>query len=65
MKTVFEVLDSKFIEELDALGGYIVAGKARDFAEYRHVCGQILGLMTAQSLNNDLAQQYREDDDDE
>ena len=45
--------------EIDKLRGdqatFLNGGGAKDFAEYRHVCGIIRGLTHAESLVKDLA----------
>jgi hypothetical protein len=35
---------------------HLANGGAKDFAEYRHVCGVIRGLVHAETLVKDLAQ---------
>jgi hypothetical protein len=51
---------SYLLKEIDKLrnenAGFIAAGRADGFEEYRHVCGIIRGLTFAESLIKDLAQ---------
>lgn len=47
-------------DKLDELrkeqGVYLAGGGAKDFAEYRHVCGVIRGLTHAETILQDLVQ---------
>lgn len=47
-------------EKVDELrkeqGAYLAGGGAKDFAEYRHVCGVIRGLTHAETILHDLVQ---------
>ena len=65
MKTVFGVLDERFEYQIGKLKNYVLDGKCKDFAEYRHECGQIRGLMTAQRDTRDLAKKQMDADDDD
>ena len=65
MKTVFDVLSSKNKEAIASKELYLIAGKAKDYADYRYVCGQIRGLETAQSEISDLSRIYMEDNNDD
>ena len=42
---------------------FIANGGAKEFAEYRHVCGIIRGLTHAESIVKDLVQRMETDDD--
>jgi len=42
---------------------FLVAGSAKDFAEYRHLCGVIRGLTLAETFVNDLVQRMENSDD--
>jgi hypothetical protein len=42
---------------------FLNGGGAKDFAEYRHVCGIIRGLTHAESLVKDLATKMEHSDD--
>lgn len=55
---------AKKIDELrKEQSGYIAGGGAKDFAEYRHVCGVIRGLTHAETILQDLVQRLETDDD--
>ena len=42
---------------------FIADGRAADYAEYRHVCGQIRGLATAEQICKDLVQRLEFNDE--
>jgi len=52
-------LDDKISQIQDALGN----GSAKDFEEYRAMCGEIKGLLTARLNIKDLQQRAKEYDD--
>jgi hypothetical protein len=41
----------------------IQRGSAKDYAEYKNLCGIIQGLTTAESILNDLVQKLEKSDD--
>ena len=54
-------------KEIDKLRGdqitFLAGGGAKDFAEYRHVCGVIRGLTHAETIVRDLVQRLEKTDD--
>jgi len=42
---------------------FLAGGGAKDFAEYRHVCGIIRGLIHAETLIADLVRKVEHSDD--
>lgn len=54
-------------KEIDKLRGdqqtFLNGGGAKDFAEYRHVCGVIRGLTTAEQIIIGLVQRLEKDDE--
>ena len=54
-------------KEIDKLRGdqvsFLAGGGAKDFAEYRHVCGVIRGLTHAESIVKDLVQKLEKTDE--
>jgi hypothetical protein len=42
---------------------FLAGGGAKDFAEYRHVCGVIRGLNHAEAIVDDLVQRLEKSDD--
>jgi hypothetical protein len=63
-KTVFDVLNEKLTELQGSSEDFLKSGGAKDFAEYREVCGVIRGLNAALREINDLSRNYMEDNDD-
>ena len=63
-KTVFDVLKEKLTEQKRSSEEFKQSGAAKDFAEYREVCGVLRGLDTALREINDLSRNYMEDEDD-
>jgi hypothetical protein len=55
------------LREIDKLRGdqavFLNGGGAKDFAEYRHICGVIRGLTHAEQLVKDLVQKMEHSDD--
>ena len=56
------------ISEIDKLRGdqavFLNGGGAKDFAEYRHICGVIRGLTHAEQLVRNLVQKMENYEDD-
>ena len=64
VQTVFDVLTNK-IQDLKMDGeAHLAAGAAKDYAEYKEVCGMIRGLNAALRDIEDLSRNYMEDEDD-
>ena len=63
-KTVFDVLTDKLTDHKRSSEEFLHSGAAKDFAEYREVCGVLRGLDTALREVNDLSRNYMEDADD-
>lgn len=63
-KTVYDVLVEKITAHLNAVADSLASGAAKDYAEYRDLCGLIRGLETAKREILDLAQYQMESDDD-
>lgn len=43
--------------------GFLATGRAADYAEYRHVCGIIRGLNSAEQIIKDLVQRLEQNDE--
>jgi hypothetical protein len=54
----------KFTAHIAAVADSLASGAAKDYAEYRDLCGLIRGLETAKREVLDLSRNYMEDDDD-
>lgn len=62
---VFEVLQKDIDDQINMISESLAAGHAKDYAEYREMCGRIRGLRYAQQANDALARRLREGDDDD
>ena len=58
-----EYLLTKLREEQSDAKEYLAAGNAKDYAEYRQLCGLIRGLGSAEQLIIDLAKRREKDAD--
>ena len=63
-KTVFDVLDEKLSEAQRDQEAFITSGAAKTLEAYKEACGIIRGLALARREINDLAKNYRDQDDD-
>jgi hypothetical protein len=60
-----EHLAGKVDDKILQLQEAIADGNAADFAEYKKMCGEIKGLLTARSYIKDLQERLTHDDDNE
>lgn len=60
---VFDLLNQKISERIQDLNRTLCDGVAKDYAEYKGMCGVIRGLQTAQFELNDLVRKIKESDD--
>ena len=63
-KTVFEVLDAKIEELKSSSSEFLEQGAAKDYADYKEVCGVLRGLDTALREVNDLSRIHMENQHD-
>jgi hypothetical protein len=63
MSNALDVLQKQYKEKRSSLVDAVSSGAARDFAEYRALCGEIRGLLTAESYLQDLAKNLENSDD--
>jgi hypothetical protein len=61
--TVFDVLTRDIEEKRETIARALVDGAARDYAEYKSMCGEIRGLSVAHAFINDLVRRMEQDDD--
>jgi hypothetical protein len=61
--TVFDVLTRDIEEKRETIARALVDGAARDYAEYKSMCGEIRGLSVAHAYINDLVRRMEQDDD--
>ena len=58
-----KLLSSKIDDKVSQLQMSIADGKAEDYAEYRRMCGEVKGLLTARLYIIDLQERLTNDDD--
>ena len=61
LELITNKVDDKILQLQEAIGD----GNAADFSEYKKMCGEIKGLLTARSYIKDLQERLTHDDDDE
>ena len=61
--TAFDVLIRDVEDKREAIARALVEGAARDYAEYRSMCGEIRGLSLAHAFITDLVRRMEQDDD--
>jgi hypothetical protein len=61
--TAFSVVLKEIEERRESIARALVEGAAKDYAEYRNLCGEIRGLAQAQMYINDLVRKMERDED--
>ena len=56
-------LSNKVQEEITRLSDDMSRGTAKDFGEYKYVCGIVRGLMMTNSVLEETSQRMEKDDD--
>lgn len=59
----FEVLTKEINEKVQQLQTFVADGSAKNFEEYKSICGEIKGLLTAKSYTFDLKQRMESADE--
>lgn len=59
-----EVLTKQTDEKVSQIKDFLSEGKAETFEEYKRLCGEIRGLLTARGYILDLKQNLENSDDD-
>ena len=62
MTTILDVANKELKDRVSFLTGGIASGVCKDYAEYKHMCGEIRGLNHAYEILNDLARKLEQDD---
>ena len=62
---IFDYINDKINDQVDLTLNSLCDGAAKDYAEYRALCGVIQGLRSAQLEIKDLARKMKVDEDDE
>jgi hypothetical protein len=60
----FEYITKQLRERSEIVSERLGTGGAKDYAEYRELCGQIQGLLYAQSVISDLVRKMESNEDD-
>jgi hypothetical protein len=63
MDKTLEVLLKQYKDKRSQIADAVSSGAAKDYAEYRALCGEIRGLLTAESYLLDLAKNLENADD--
>jgi hypothetical protein len=58
-----KLLSSKIDDKVSQLQMSLADGKAEDYAEYKKMCGEVKGLLTARLFIIDLQERVTNDDD--
>jgi hypothetical protein len=64
MMDALEVLTKQTDEKVSQIKDFLSEGKAETFEEYKRLCGEIRGLLTARGYILDLQQNLENVDDD-
>ena len=61
--TAFSVVLKEIEERRDSLAQALISGAAKDYSEYRSLCGEIRGLSHAHAYETDLVRRLETDDE--
>ena len=61
--TAFSVVLKEIDERRDSLAQALISGAAKDYSEYRSLCGEIRGLSHAHAYVTDLVRRLETDDE--
>jgi len=59
--TFAEAVSLEIIKQVKYLSETLSQGSIKSFDEYKHVCGQVQGLLTANEILKDLAERIDDD----
>mgnify|MGYP003353418287 CR=1 FL=1 len=59
----FDILLSDLSDMSERIGRVLMEGGAKDYAEYKSLCGEIRGLSQAHMYITDLVRKMEQDDD--
>jgi hypothetical protein len=60
--TAFDVVLKDLDERREYIANALVSGAAKEFSEYKHMCGEIQGLTFAHTLITDLVRKMENDE---
>jgi uncharacterized protein YaaR (DUF327 family) len=63
MMDAFEVIVKEIDEKVNQLFDHVGSGKAETFEEYKRLCGEIKGLLTARGYALDLKKRMENSDE--
>ena len=63
MATALNVVVKELEERRESIARVLVDGAARDYAEYKSLCGEIRGLSQAHMYVTDLVRRMEQDDE--
>lgn len=63
MTTAFSVVSKEIEEHRNVIAEALISGAAKDFPEYKSMCGEIRGLSLAHSFINDLVRKMEQSDE--
>lgn len=61
--TAFDVVLKDIEERRDAIAQALISGAAKDFPEYKSMCGEVRGLSLAHSFITDLVRKMETDNE--
>lgn len=61
--TAFSVVLKEIEEKRDYVAQALISGAAKDFSEYKSLCGEIRGLSLAHGFITDLVRKLERDED--
>ena len=61
--TAFDVVLKEIEDRRESIGRAVIDGAARDYAEYRSMCGEIRGLSQAHIYITDLVRRMEREDE--
>ena len=59
--TFADALNLEILKQVKYLSETLSQGNIKSFEEYKHVCGQIQGLLTANEIIKDLAERIEDE----
>lgn len=63
MTTAFDVVLKEIEDRRESLGRAVIDGTAKDFSEYKSMCGEIRGLSHAHNYITDLVRRMEREDE--
>jgi hypothetical protein len=61
--TAFSVVIKELEERRESIASALISGAAKDFADYKDLCGEIRGLSRAHAFVTDLVRKMENDDE--